>query len=96
MKNTKRLTLDDLNSEDIGDDLLKIAKNSDDNEENDENSEEELIKMEAEDSTFSLNLNRISKKTKNSKEYLYALKGNFLVYYKNKNDTHFKGYIKLG
>lgn len=41
-------------------------------------------------------LNRISKKTKNSKEYCYALKGNCLVYYKNKNDKIFKGYIKLG
>lgn len=43
-----------------------------------------------------LNLNRISKKLKATKTYLYGIKGNWLVYYKESDDKKpFKGCLKL-
>lgn len=41
-------------------------------------------------------MNRISKKTKHTKEYTYALRCNYLVYFKQKDTRVFTGFIKLG
>ncbi|EAR95416.2 Serine/Threonine kinase domain protein (macronuclear) [Tetrahymena thermophila SB210] len=89
LKNPKKLTLDELDMEQE-ENVFRSKLNQDDTGTGDE------VIQSINDGPLSVTLNRISKKTKVSKEYLYSLKGKFLVYYKNKNDTHFKGFIKLG
>lgn len=69
---------------------------SDDDEEDDDDEDNDGGAQRRASEELSVVLNRISKKTKSTKEYTYTLHGNYLVYFKQKDSRVFTGFIKLG